>query len=254
MIAPDRHLFSGRCRGVGVLRAHNDTDGRSEPVHEVTNFWYSLVTVVSSAWDVSSVTVMQARERKKVMETANGMGVRRSGRNRNYMDVGESGAAREIVMSNEPAGRSVQRKRSFERFGSVIAAGLLTAGLCGLPSIALAHRGDGIGNRDGVGGVVLCHIPPGNPENRHTITVSQSGAAVHHRHGDTLGYCDPSEEPLPPGAFADFTPNAILGQPFSYNIFWPTTSLAIRRERSQTSSALTPTAAANGCRSIWQRA
>jgi LPXTG-motif cell wall-anchored protein len=37
--------------------------------------------------------------------------------------------------------------------------------------------------------VVICHTPPGNPENRHTIEVSESAVPAHLAHGDTLGPC-----------------------------------------------------------------
>ncbi len=40
---------------------------------------------------------------------------------------------------------------------------------------------------------VICHIPPGNPGNRHTIDVGQPSVAAHLAHGDTLGPC-PSEK------------------------------------------------------------
>ena len=32
--------------------------------------------------------------------------------------------------------------------------------------------------------VVLCHIPPGNPENAHTIEVGESAVDAHLEHGD----------------------------------------------------------------------
>jgi hypothetical protein len=37
--------------------------------------------------------------------------------------------------------------------------------------------------------VTICHIPPGNPENRQTITVDESAVQAHLKHGDTLGPC-----------------------------------------------------------------
>jgi len=37
--------------------------------------------------------------------------------------------------------------------------------------------------------VCLCHVPPGNPANAHTICVGEPAAASHLRHGDTLGPC-----------------------------------------------------------------
>jgi LysM repeat protein len=40
---------------------------------------------------------------------------------------------------------------------------------------------------------VICHYPPGNPGNRHTIEVGQPAVPAHLAHGDTLGPC-PSEK------------------------------------------------------------
>lgn len=40
----------------------------------------------------------------------------------------------------------------------------------------------------GTGGTI-CHIPPGNPSNAHTINVGGGAVAAHLRHGDTVGEC-----------------------------------------------------------------
>ena len=37
--------------------------------------------------------------------------------------------------------------------------------------------------------VLICHRPPGNPENAHTISVSPNAVPAHLAHGDTLGPC-----------------------------------------------------------------
>ena len=37
--------------------------------------------------------------------------------------------------------------------------------------------------------VDVCHIPPGNPENAHTITISENALAAHLEHGDNIGPC-----------------------------------------------------------------
>jgi hypothetical protein len=38
--------------------------------------------------------------------------------------------------------------------------------------------------------VTICHYPPGNPGNAHTITVGASAVQTHiSQHGDTLGAC-----------------------------------------------------------------
>ena len=39
--------------------------------------------------------------------------------------------------------------------------------------------------------VLICHIPPGNPDNAHTICVGEPAVDPHQRlHGDTLDPCD----------------------------------------------------------------
>ena len=50
-------------------------------------------------------------------------------------------------------------------------------------------QGQGFGYGYGAGKVTLCHIPPGNPDNAHTITVGASAVPAHLAHGDTLGSC-----------------------------------------------------------------
>ena len=48
--------------------------------------------------------------------------------------------------------------------------------------------------------VLICHIPPGNPDNAHTICVGAPAVEPHQeRHGDSVGACDDgAEEPPPP--------------------------------------------------------
>ena len=38
--------------------------------------------------------------------------------------------------------------------------------------------------------ITICHIPPGNPANAHTITVGQPALNAHLNHGDTIGPCE----------------------------------------------------------------
>ncbi|HOY32372.1 MAG TPA: hypothetical protein PKW80_10870 [Bacteroidales bacterium] len=38
--------------------------------------------------------------------------------------------------------------------------------------------------------VTICHIPPGNPSNAHTITISVNALATHLAHGDYIGSCE----------------------------------------------------------------
>jgi hypothetical protein len=44
----------------------------------------------------------------------------------------------------------------------------------------------------------ICHIPPGNPANAHTLCIGNAGVPAHLRnHGDYLGVCK-NEAPCPP--------------------------------------------------------
>lgn len=38
--------------------------------------------------------------------------------------------------------------------------------------------------------VLVCHVPPGNPANEHTICISENAVAAHLAHGCYLGTCD----------------------------------------------------------------
>ena len=64
--------------------------------------------------------------------------------------------------------------------------------------------GDPCADDDGDGRVTICHIPPGNPDNAHTITVSMNAVPAHLAHGD---YCGPCEG----GLSADLEAGMILG-------------------------------------------
>ena len=49
--------------------------------------------------------------------------------------------------------------------------------LCATPALAKNHKVD------------ICHVPPGNPANAHTITVSENAVDAHMAHGDNMGPC-----------------------------------------------------------------
>ena len=50
--------------------------------------------------------------------------------------------------------------------------------------------------------VTICHIPPGNHDNGHTITVGESAVKAHMAHGDKLGACPETVPPPCSGAAA----------------------------------------------------
>lgn len=37
--------------------------------------------------------------------------------------------------------------------------------------------------------VVICHVPPGNPNNKHSIEISMAALTPHLEHGDSIDYC-----------------------------------------------------------------
>lgn len=51
------------------------------------------------------------------------------------------------------------------------------------------NGGGGQAQSGGDGKVTICHIPPGNPANAHTITVGASAVKAHLAHGDYVGPC-----------------------------------------------------------------
>jgi len=58
-------------------------------------------------------------------------------------------------------------------------------------------------NGDDHGKTTICHFPPGNPSNAHTISVGAKAAQSHIlRHGDTMGECENDGEPGGPFDFS----------------------------------------------------
>lgn len=53
--------------------------------------------------------------------------------------------------------------------------------------------------------VLICHYPPGNPDNAHTLCVSQNAVDTHQtQHGDTVGMCAARTTPPPRPQCMDF--------------------------------------------------
>jgi hypothetical protein len=68
-------------------------------------------------------------------------------------------------------------------------------GLTCMAGAGMARAEEGKKAEDGKKKVTLCHRPPGNPKNAHTISVGEPASAAHLRHGDQLGPC-PSEDAI----------------------------------------------------------
>lgn len=49
------------------------------------------------------------------------------------------------------------------------------------------HEDEGDGPK-----ATICHVPPGNPANQHTLSVGESAVSAHLKHGDYEGECDPA--------------------------------------------------------------
>ena len=54
---------------------------------------------------------------------------------------------------------------------------------------SLEALGTDAGSGAGTSKVSVCHLPPGNPANAHTLVVGAPAVDAHLRHGDTLGAC-----------------------------------------------------------------
>lgn len=63
-----------------------------------------------------------------------------------------------------------------------------------LIAVAISVGVTGIVNAQGNNKVTICHVPPGNPSNAHTISVSENALDAHLGHGDYEGPCEEVEE------------------------------------------------------------
>jgi hypothetical protein len=68
----------------------------------------------------------------------------------------------------------------------VLSAALAMSWLSTIPATYADGDND---DDDGNDKVKICHIPPGNPDNAHTIRVSENAVDAHLDHGDYKGEC-----------------------------------------------------------------
>jgi len=71
---------------------------------------------------------------------------------------------------------------------------LVSALITGFCSLAISNPAHATPPTEGfcdcsISGEPICHIPPGNHENEHTIFVGESALDAHLNHGDMLGAC-----------------------------------------------------------------
>ena len=79
--------------------------------------------------------------------------------------------------------------RFWLKFVSIASIAGVFAWAASAAPLQTSGAGESFGYGYGAAKVTLCHIPPGNPDNAHTITVGASAVPAHLGHGDTLGPC-----------------------------------------------------------------
>jgi len=102
---------------------------------------------------------------------------------------------------------------------------------CGLAIVGLYAHGALAANDK----VDVCHIPPGNPDNAHTITISENAVSTHLDHGDRLGPCEPTRtadivEPRTPSQSACTCPRAGVWRVTNLDGYMECNVLGIRRK------------------------
>lgn len=89
-------------------------------------------------------------------------------------------------------------RRRIQGLVAAMLISLVTAVACVAESEDVGEGSAAVGG--GTTKVAVCHIPPGNPANAHTIVVGEPAVQAHLAHGDTLGECTDA------GDFPDASP------------------------------------------------
>jgi hypothetical protein len=98
----------------------------------------------------------------------------------------------------EAPSSSVEEAASVDAWTPADAAAAAAACAAGLPDPRACDPAD-------TKKATVCHVPPGNPANEHTICVGTAAVDAHLAHGDHLGSCcptAPTPPPAPPGTGA----------------------------------------------------
>jgi hypothetical protein len=157
------------------------------------------------------------------------------------------------------------------RLGVIVASGLFTVGLAAFAGQTAADSGNGNGGNseehrndgdrsdsrrndegdnsengnDGTGGpadqVVICHAPPGNADNEHTIEIGSPAVDAHveNHDDDSIGPCDTATSTTTPASTTTTVPTSTSTTTTS------TTSTSSTTSSSSTSPVVAPDAAAD---------
>ena len=100
---------------------------------------------------------------------------------------------KEIILVD---GQTLVRSENLEEQGDLQEGSLVRYQLCmdqdgvgKVIRIIVVYQMDELPPTTETGKAVVCHIPPGNPGNQHTIEIGLSAVSAHLAHGDTLGAC-----------------------------------------------------------------
>jgi hypothetical protein len=163
-------------------------------------------------------------------------------------------------------------RKPLARLGAVVATGLFTIGLAAFAGQTAADSGNGNGNGNseahrndgdrsdsrrndnsdngngGSGGpadqVVICHAPPGNADNEHTIEIGSPAVDAHvdNHDDDSIGPCDTAASITTPASTTTTVPTSTSTTTTTTST---TTSTTSTTSSSSTSPAVAPDAVAD---------
>ncbi len=112
-----------------------------------------------------------------------------------------SEAASEGTASSEDVASSVASEGTTNSPAASEAASSVPASAGAASSVLVVGGGSSVPGDEEItcdrGEKLICHVPPGNPGNRHTLCVGTSAWPVHRAHGDTEGACaEEIDEPV----------------------------------------------------------
>jgi len=73
--------------------------------------------------------------------------------------------------------------------GTIFVTVILLSSVLTSNPLVFNNQNQAFAENGGTNKIIICHIPSGNPDNAHVITVSEKALDAHLAHGDTLGNC-----------------------------------------------------------------